>query len=355
MNLFNRKKVGRLLLPALATLLCFGSLPALAQEDGVSSSASISSDAQTPSGIGLQDAERLEILRNARALYQFNEHYKSSFETQGLYSTYKQTSFETFAIAFNPNSTRSDLTAASQRLDAFPPYELFWDVGGSGLDAVLFEAEMQLHLYTEFGSESGQWSEAVGEQWMNEIALIRDEFYQLMYNWDEGQEAWRLYWEYLNAMADFEDKRNGRTDIWEQTFQTRADVLNRVAAGQLSREQTAEFDSAVQKLETLLAALGSPEEIQAAFSQVQSAYEALPSSGNPGTSLAADIEAAHKLLDLPKGIRSGQYPASAFGTLRRAINEAQLSLTRGGTEAQLKQAQDKLASSVADFLSRKKP
>ncbi|WP_172250662.1 hypothetical protein [Saccharibacillus deserti] len=287
-------------------------------------------------------------------MFQFNEYYKTRFEDE-RYASYKQSSLKAFSVAFDPASTRSELTDALMQTDAFPPYDLYWTYGDVGVDRILFEIELQLHLYTEFGSDPGLWSEATADQLMNEIALIRDRLYPFFMEAGGSEEVWRCFMDYLQLAAEFEDRRSGRSELLKQTFQYRTDVLNRVHLGQLSQAQTAGFDAAVEKLEALLAASDAPEAIQTAFQQVKPAYEALPSSGSPGSALAADIEAARKLLDLPKGIRSGQYPASAFGALRRAINEAQRTLEKGGTDAQLAQAQSKLAAAVKEFRGRQKP
>ncbi|MEJ8305419.1 hypothetical protein [Saccharibacillus sacchari] len=350
MILFDRKPNVKFALAFLAMLLFLGSLPVSAQETGTSVSA-----IRPPSGIGLQDANRVRLLQEARAMYQLNEAQASSYEYGQYYDKFKKISLDAFAVAFDPASSSADLAAALQPFDTYPPYDLFAGDNNVFVDGILFEKELQLHLYTEFGSEPGLWTEANGEQWINEIATVRDRLYPLI-SWDYWKpEVWPIFWEFLKKEASFEDLRNGRSDIFAQTFQYRADVLNRLADGRLAPQQTASFDTAVQELTRLLAVSAQPQPIADAFAQVKTAYETLPQGGNPASALAADIEAARLLLNLPKGIRSGQYPASAFGTLRRAINEAQRALEKGSSAAQFVQAQTKLAAAVADFRSKKKP
>ncbi|MDO3411954.1 hypothetical protein QWJ34_19485 [Saccharibacillus sp. CPCC 101409] len=289
-------------------------------------------------------------------MYQFNEFPKHAEDYSESYARFKKTSLATFNAAFDPASTRVDLTSALKQMEGFPPYDLYSGEYNVTVDELLFEQELQLHLYTEFGNEPGQWTEANAEKLMNKIALVRDDLFPLI-SWDGWKPAvWHIFWDYLNAMADFEDLRNGRTELLEQTFQYRTDVLNRIADGRLTSQQAASFDAAVQELETLLATSAQPEPITSAFAKVKAAYEALPQGGSSSSALAADIAAARELLNLPKGIRSGQYPASAFGDLRRAINEASLVLNRkSSTSAQLEQARTKLVAAVAQFHSRKKP
>lgn len=71
--------------------------------------------------------------------------------------------------------------------------------------------------------------------------------------------------------------------------------------------------------------------------------------------LSNEIAQARGLLALPKGIRSGQYPQSAFGDLRRTINEVSRVLKKAKTEEELSAARTKLANAVNHFKSRKKP
>ncbi|OWR31479.1 hypothetical protein CDO73_07055 [Saccharibacillus sp. O23] len=354
MNVSVRKKSGRLAVSLLAVLLLFGSLAAAAPRSLPSVSAE-SSEIRPPSGIGLDDENRSLLLKQARAMYAFNEFYKNGYDYEPYYPVFKQDSLDAFDAAFDPAATREELTAALQKFDGFPSIDLYIGNGDYGIDDTLFEMELQLHLYLEFGSEPGQWSEADAEYAMNEIALMRDRIYALTADSRWEPETWEIFWKYLNFRADLEDRRSGRKEIFAQTFQYRTDVLNRLTAGTLTEAQTAGFDDAVSRLEAVLATSGDQEAVVSAFAQVKSAYETLPTSGNPQAVLAAELEAARKLLDLPKGIRSGQYPASAFGDLRRAINEANLVVKRGSTPSELVQARSKLAAAVAEFHSRKKP
>lgn len=334
----------------LVLLVAFGSSSTYAQASSVAANGY-----RPPSGIELQDADRTRLLQEARAMYQLNEAQISSYDYGPYYENFKSISLEAFAVAFDPASTSAELTSALQPFDSYPPYNLFSGDSNVFVDEILFEKELQLHLYTEFGSEPGQWTEANGRQWMDDIELARDKLYPLI-AWDYWEpEVWTIFWNHLNAAVKFEDLRNGRSDILSRTFQYRTDVLNRLADGRLASQQTAAFDTAVKELEKQLVVSAAPAPIASAFAQIKTAYEALPQGGNPASALAVDIEAARLLLNLPKGIRPGQYPASAFGTLRRAINEAQRVLEKGSTPEQFLQAQSKLDAAVADFHSKKKP
>ncbi|CAM3640707.1 MULTISPECIES: hypothetical protein [Saccharibacillus] len=359
MTFFDRRTFARLPLSALAALLLFGSVPVLAQQPTDLTSASVSpssaSGIRPPSGIGLQDEDRVRLLREARALYAFNEFPDRPSDYDPFYETFKTAGLAAFRAAFDPASTREELTAAAQSVHDFPQYELYAGVYNVPVDTILFEQELQLRLYEEFGSEPGQRTEADAERFMQQIALMRDQLYPLVSRDYWNPDVWPIFWAYLNAKADFEDLRGGRADLFAQTFRYRTDVLNRTVDGRLSPAQTAGFDAAVRELETRLATFGAPEAIEAAFAGVRAAYASLPESGTPAAGLSADLAAARALLDLPRGIRSGQYPASAFGALRRAINEAQRALEKVGTDARLAQARSALASAVSAFRAKQKP
>gem|GEM_PF-4167999 len=342
----------------LALLLGLSPVSALAAGNPAAhalSNTAVASPLAAASSIPLSDADRIELTRESRALFQLSQLLESEFRKAGVYDSFVELSRSAYAIASDPASTRTELQAALGQLDAFPPIDLFWEIGMINLEMVMVQREMDLHVYTEYGSEPGQWTEAAGQQAMDKIAAFRDDLYPNGSPPDFTRKSFLIFWDYLNYLSAFEDMRNGRNALLQNLFDYRTDVLNRLASGQLSASQTTSFDDRVQALQRRLAELGSQAEIASAFAQVKSAYEALPPSVQPQTGLAADLEAARKLLDLPKGIRSGQYPASAFGDLRRAINEANLVLKWGSTPSEMAQAQSKLAAAVAEFYSRKKP
>ena len=65
-----------------------------------------------------------------------------------------------------------------------------------------------------------------------------------------------------------------------------------------------------------------------------------------------ELRDARLLLDSPRGNRPGQYPASAVGTLRRAVNEAARALDKARTQNDVFKARKELSSAVAEFQSR---
>ncbi|GGN95764.1 hypothetical protein [Saccharibacillus kuerlensis] len=70
--------------------------------------------------------------------------------------------------------------------------------------------------------------------------------------------------------------------------------------------------------------------------------------------LTSLIQASKNRMDSPKGINPGEYPASAFGALRRAINEAERSLEKGKTRADFGIALAKLYEADTIFLNSRK-
>ncbi|NGZ74062.1 hypothetical protein [Saccharibacillus alkalitolerans] len=87
-----------------------------------------------------------------------------------------------------------------------------------------------------------------------------------------------------------------------------------------AKERVDDFNRSVAFLQALLS--NGPYEravYSAALNDVENDRYAIQSSAK----LAQEIVRIQKLADTsPRGIRSGEYPASAFGTLNRAINEA---------------------------------
>ena len=71
--------------------------------------------------------------------------------------------------------------------------------------------------------------------------------------------------------------------------------------------------------------------------------------------LADLVITATVLLDAPRGIRSGQYPASAFGELNRAINDAKRKLETARAWEEMEDAANVLNGAVAQFQSSIKP
>jgi len=87
--------------------------------------------------------------------------------------------------------------------------------------------------------------------------------------------------------------------------------------------------------------------------ELDSGYTPLPQDAKQ--QLQAQIDSAWKLMDKPKGIRSGETPQSAFGDLRRAIRKAEAALEKAQTGEELTAARQDLAAAVSVFESRRKP
>lgn len=84
------------------------------------------------------------------------------------------------------------------------------------------------------------------------------------------------------------------------------------------------------------------------YKKMSDAYAAL----NEAFSMLPELRDARLLLDSPRGNRPGQYPASAVGTLRRAVNEAARALDKARTQNDVYTARKELISAVAEFRSR---
>lgn len=71
--------------------------------------------------------------------------------------------------------------------------------------------------------------------------------------------------------------------------------------------------------------------------------------------LAENLLTARALMQSPAGIRSGQYPASAFGELRIAINKATYALQNEKLEIPISRANSDLAGAIRTFRGRLVP
>ncbi|MEJ8304493.1 hypothetical protein [Saccharibacillus sacchari] len=104
---------------------------------------------------------------------------------------------------------------------------------------------------------------------------------------------------------------------------------------------------------------------QSAISDPSTTYNArkaaylsyFPSANAMGSSiwLSENLLTARKLLESPAGIRSGQYPASAFGELKVAINKANNVLQNEKLEIPISRASSDLSDAIRIFRGRLVP
>ncbi|MDO3409474.1 hypothetical protein QWJ34_06840 [Saccharibacillus sp. CPCC 101409] len=117
------------------------------------------------------------------------------------------------------------------------------------------------------------------------------------------------------------------------------------AGGQDLSDLQDAYKASVAALESAIDDASGKNALDAAQAAVETTYQTLAE----GATLAQAINGAEPLLDSPAGKEKGQYPASAIGTLKRAINKASTSLEKSGTKQQLTEARQTLADAVSDF------
>ncbi|MDO3410836.1 hypothetical protein QWJ34_13770 [Saccharibacillus sp. CPCC 101409] len=191
------------------------------------------------------------------------------------------------------------------------------------------------------------------QQAVDAMLAVIDQAQAVAYDPNATPEQLRsAYRKYVDGFAVLQESRiydqgsyAASLDAKRQNIQARLSELQ-------SREDfaklTASFEAHAAGLDRLLAANATQLAVEGADRAVQSAYEAL----TEGLNLAADLAQARSLMDSsPKGIRSGQYPSSAFGELRRAINQAASSLSGSAGASKLTEARASLGKAVEKFKS----
>ncbi|WP_172194803.1 hypothetical protein [Saccharibacillus qingshengii] len=130
-------------------------------------------------------------------------------------------------------------------------------------------------------------------------------------------------------------------------YQARAvsavETLERLGADYQANK--ADFDRSAAFLQTLLSGTYETGVYEIAVNDVLNYRELLIRSAN----LAERIDQAKPLLDSPRGTQPGQYPASAFGKLKRALNNAQRVLDNDKTADEMMEAGYQLNRTAEEF------
>ncbi|WP_172195301.1 hypothetical protein [Saccharibacillus qingshengii] len=111
------------------------------------------------------------------------------------------------------------------------------------------------------------------------------------------------------------------------------------------------FEKRIETLRGQLDSARSEAELAYVYQKMSNSYAALLH----GIRLVTELHDARLLLDSPRSSGSGQYPASAVGTLRRAVNEAASQLDKARTWDDVNYAQSDLYEAVQEFRSRQIP
>lgn len=263
------------------------------------------------------------------------------------YQAVKAASDQCYALLLDPTTSTSKLNAASNTLDsALTAYIEEYIRDASLLERQTFQ--MVRMLNSSIGTIPGTYPQSAADT----MFAIIDQAQAVAY--DETATVQQFRQEYRNYVDGAAALRDGMN--FDRTEKLNALGVKRQEAEQLAAGQSNNVD--VQKLlndfrtqanglETLLTGTSGLLTVEAAERNVQTTYDKLAE----GVQLSDELTQARKLLDSPKGIRSGQYPSSSFGELRKAINKSALTLSRTSTQVQLQEARTSLAEAVVRFHS----
>lgn len=263
------------------------------------------------------------------------------------YQAVKAASDQCYILLLDPATSTSKLNSASATLDsALTAYIEEYIRDASLLERQTFQ--MVRMLNSSIGTTPGTYPQSAADT----MFAVIDQAQSVAYDETATLQQFRQeYRNYIDGAAVLRDSMN-----FDRTEKLNALGVKRQEAEQLAAGQTnnadvqkllSDFRAQANGLESLLAGTSGLLAVEAAERNVQTTYDKLAE----GAQLSNELTQARKLLDSPKGIRSGQYPSSSFGELRKTINKSALTLSRTSTTAQLNQARTSLAEAVVRFQS----
>ena len=267
------------------------------------------------------------------------------------YLAVKAASDKARALLLDPNTSSSKLNAAYHTLDsALAAYIEDYIRDASILERQTFQTARMLN--DSIGTAPGTYPQEAADTMMAIIAEAQAAAYDPNITVPQLREQ---YLKYIEGTAVLRDSMNldhsQRLGQLNQQRQTIAELSANLPNTADYSKLLSAFHAQANGLEALLADNSGLLPIECAALCVQNAYTAL----TEGLQLAGELDQASKLLDSPKGIRSGQYPSSAFGELRKAINKSASVLTKASPPEQLNASRAALAEAVLKFRSTLRP
>lgn len=254
-------------------------------------------------------------------------------------------------LLLDANPSPSKLNASRSALDsALTAYIEDYIRDSSILERQTFQTARMLSAST--GTAPGMYPQEAADAMMIVIAEAQAVAYDPNASVEQFREAYRKYIEGSAVLCDRMnvDRSERLTALNAQRQAAEQSALG--AAGSRDVEKWLnDFRAQANEMESVLTGASGALSLDAAARNVQTAYDCLVE----GVQLDSELNEARKLLDSPKGIRSGQYPSSAVGELRKVINKHALTLSRTSTQAQLQDARTSLAEAVAQFRSTLNP
>ncbi len=263
------------------------------------------------------------------------------------YQAVKAASDQANALLLDLNTSSSKLTASYNTLNsALDAYIADYIRDASILERQTFQMSRMLNATT--GTAPGNYPQEAADAMFAIIEQAQAVAYDPNATVQQFREQYRKYVEGAAALRDSANfDRADRLSKLAAQRQEIAALSTPLPSGENYAKLLAAFNSQADQLEVLLNGSSGLLAVNCASGCLQTNYEAL----KEGVQLGNELTEARKLLDSPKGIRSGQYPSSSFGELRKAINKSAAILTKGSTQAQLREARASLAQAVVQFKS----
>ncbi|WP_179218814.1 hypothetical protein [Saccharibacillus sp. O23] len=268
------------------------------------------------------------------------------------YQAVKAASDHADVLLLDPDTSSSKLTASYNTLNsALDAYIADYIRDASILERQTFQ--MSRMLNASIGTTPGTYPQQAADA----MFVVIDQAQAVAYDPNATVQQFReQYRKYVEGAAALRDSANfDRADRLSALNAQRQEIdalPASIPGDENYAKLSAAFDKQADRLEALLNDSSSGMlAVESAAHCVQTAYDALKEGGQ----LANELTEARKLMDSPKGIRSGQYPSSSFGELRKAINKSAAVLSKVSTQSQLTAARTSLAEAVVKFKSALRP
>ncbi|MDO3409447.1 hypothetical protein QWJ34_06705 [Saccharibacillus sp. CPCC 101409] len=248
------------------------------------------------------------------------------------YWTLSEAQNQALKVLANPNPTSAQLSSALRKLESAR-----WTYDYRYIDnkSEASRSASKLAQYITHG-EPRETLNLTAEQ--NAILDFLDQFFAYLNGVGESkEEAVRAYEYYRLGLAKLPslapvDLAPYRSSLTEYRARIVAPLASLAQLNVNVDKRVSDFERSAQFLQTLLDNGPYDRSVyQAARHDVEIYRNIIIDSEE----LARAIARAEQLLDSPKGVQPGQYPASSFGTLNRAINHAQRVLETAGSAEEL--------------------
>ncbi|GGN91079.1 hypothetical protein [Saccharibacillus kuerlensis] len=355
----NRSKMpgtGKWVTAVLAFSVTFGGAWAVPSFGPIAHAASVDQTASSSHLSYWNSVERAALVKMLAICNQASSDFYSDPDN-ARYQAIKLHSDSARILLLNPASSPAELNLAYANLDsALTAYIEEYIRDASILERQTFQ--MARMLNDSIGTTPGTYPQDAADK----MFAIIEEAQAVVYNESSTVSQFcDQYRKYIEGAAALNDSMNfDRADRLNK-LNTERQTIEALAANASSDENSDKlveaFKVQADELDKLLNGTSGLLAVEAATRCVQSAYNACQEgiSADEGIQLANELDEARKLYDLPKGIRSGQYPNSAFGELRKAVNKSALTLSRNSSQAQLSEARASLVEAVAIFHSKLRP